>query len=406
MLTLLKNARLKYKFWLLNIMVFVVMCLLVLYAIYDVASRTDQAFMTVFAESAPAYAGIVALLMLLEMAGSQLLISFIERHVNRLKKTMVSVQQSGNLSERALVDSSDEIGEMAEAFNAMQQRTGEVVRNIVDAIRRLHEEVRELTITAEQRRDELTRQQQGAERSAEVVEAMLQSFTGIAEQAGIANTLSHEANRAAREGHDRVARTAQSIEQLSRTVEASAEAVQALAGNSEEIRHAVTEIKGIAEQTNLLSLNAAIEAARAGEQGRGFAVVADEVRKLAQRVQDSTDQIQGTLDRLLDAMDAAVTQMTASSKDAHQCASDAAEGRQALEDIQGMVGRIDDTNEQIARVSADQTAGTDAVLADVRGIRETTENMVRELATSADMTRRLKQLIDSLEEASRQVRAG
>ena len=70
-----------------------------------------------------------------------------------------------------------------------------------------------------------------------------------------------------------------------------------------------------------------------------------------------------------------------------------------------MVARIDETNEQIARVSAEQTAGTDAVLADVRGIRETTEGMVRELAASAEMTRRLKQLIDSLEEASRQVRA-
>lgn len=200
MLTLLKNARLKYKFWLLNIMVFVVMCLLVLYAISDVANRTDQPFMTVFADAAPGYAGIVALLMLLEMAGSQLLISFIERHVNRLKKTMVSVQQSGDLNERASVDSSDEIGEMAEAFNAMQQRTGDVVRNMLEAIRRLHEEVRELTAAAEQRRDELTRQQQGADRSAETVEAMLQSFSGIAEQAGMANTLSHEAHRAAREG--------------------------------------------------------------------------------------------------------------------------------------------------------------------------------------------------------------
>lgn len=404
MLTLLKNARLKYKFWLLNIMVFAVMCLLVLYAIHDVANRTGQPFMTVFAESAPGYAGIVALLMLLEMAGSQLLISFIERHVNRLKKTMVSVQQSGNLSERASVDSSDEIGEMAEAFNAMQQRTGDVVHNMLEAIRRLHEEVRELTVTAEQRRDELTRQQQGAERSAEVVEAMLQSFTGIAEQTSIANTLSHEANRAAQAGHDRVARTADSIEKLSLTVETSAEAVQALAANSQEIRQAVTEIRGIAEQTNLLSLNAAIEAARAGEQGRGFAVVADEVRNLAQRVQDTTDQIQGTLDRLLAAMEAAVRQMTTSSENAHQCVSDAVEARQALQDIQGMVARIDQTNEQIASMSAEQTAGTDTVLADVRGIREITESMVRELAASADMTRRLKQLIDSLEEASRQVR--
>ena len=41
----------------------------------------------------------------------------------------------------------------------------------------------ELTAAAEARRDDLGRQQQGADRSAEVIETMLQSFTGIAEQA-------------------------------------------------------------------------------------------------------------------------------------------------------------------------------------------------------------------------------
>ncbi len=152
MLTLLKNARLKYKFWLLNIVVFAVMCLLVLYAIHNTANLTGRPFMDVFMDTAPAYAGIVALLMGLEMAGSQLLISFIERHVNRLKNTMVSVQMSGNLSERALVDSSDEIGEMAEAFNAMQKRTGDVVSGMLEAISRLHSEVQELTAAAERRR--------------------------------------------------------------------------------------------------------------------------------------------------------------------------------------------------------------------------------------------------------------
>lgn len=404
MLNLLKNARLKYKFWLLNIVVFVVMCLLVLYAMHNTATLTNQPFMDVFASTAPGYAGVVALLMALEMAGSQLLIAFIERHVNRLKKTMVAVQASGNLSERALVDSADEIGEMAEAFNAMQTRTGDVVRGMLEAISRLHEEVRELSIAAERRRDDLGRQQQGAERSAQTVEAMLQSFSGIAEQAGIANTLSHEANKAAVDGSAQVARSAESIQTLSGAIETSASSVQALANNSQEIRQAVTEIKGIAEQTNLLALNAAIEAARAGEQGRGFAVVADEVRKLAQRVQDSTDQIQGTIDRLLLAMEAAVNQMTTSSEDASRCVSEAMAGRQALEDIKGMVSRIDYTNEEIASVSAEQTAGTDAVLADVQGIRETTENMVRELTDSAEMSKRLKQLIDSLEQVSRQVK--
>jgi methyl-accepting chemotaxis protein len=403
MLTLLRNIRLKYKFWLLNILVFAVLCLLVLYAMQVIAGQTESSFSQVFTETAPGFALIVAVLMALEMAGSQLLISFIERHVNRLKDTMVAVQTSGDLSRRADVDSRDEIGEMAAAFNAMQDRTSDVVRSMKTATEHLHQEVESLTQRAAARRDSLTRQQDGANRSAESVEAMLQSFVGIAEQAGIAKTLSTEARETAVTGSQRVSQSADSIRRLAGVVRQSAGSVQSLAENSHEIGQTITEIKGIAEQTNLLALNAAIEAARAGEQGRGFAVVAEEVRNLARRVQDSTDQIQTTLDRLLASMNTAVEQMTGSSDDAERCVEESEKGRQALEAINEVVGRIDRTNQEIADMSAEQTADTDQVLANVQDIRETTRNMVVQLSESADMTQRLEQLIRSLEEASAKV---
>lgn len=403
MLTLLRNIRLKYKFWLLNILVFAVLCLLVLYAMQVIAGQTESSFSQVFADTAPGFALIVAVLMALEMAGSQLLISFIERHVNRLKDTMVAVQTSGDLSRRADVDSRDEIGEMAAAFNAMQDRTSDVVRSMKTATEHLHQEVESLTQRAAARRDSLTRQQDGANRSAESVEAMLQSFVGIAEQAGIAKTLSTEARETAVNGSHRVSQSADSIRRLAGVVRQSAGSVQSLAENSHEIGQTITEIKGIAEQTNLLALNAAIEAARAGEQGRGFAVVAEEVRNLARRVRDSTDQIQTTLDRLLASMNTAVEQMTGSSDDAERCVEESEKGRQALEAINEVVGRIDQTNQEIADMSAEQTADTDQVLTNVQDIRETTRNMVVQLSESADMTQRLEQLIRSLEEASAKV---
>lgn len=403
MLNLLRNARLKYKFWLLNILVLVALCLLVLYAMQQVAAVTDQSFMAVFANTALGFAGVVFVLMLLEMAGSQLLISFIERHVNRLKDTMVTVQSSGNLSQRADVDSTDEIGEMATAFNAMQERTGDVVRSMKEATNHLHSEVEELTATAASRRDDLTRQQSSADSSAQVVERMLQSFSGIASQASEAKSLSHDAREAASHGSRQVDKSTTSIQKLAEIIETATRNVGALADNGQEISQAVSEIRGIAEQTNLLALNAAIEAARAGEQGRGFAVVADEVRILAQRVQDSTDQIQTTMDRLMGAMETSVNQMTDSSSQVSLCVEEASEGREALDQINTVVSRIDRTNEEIANVSAEQTGSTDDVLANVHSIRETTQSMVDQLVASAEMSQRLKRLIDSLEEASDQV---
>lgn len=403
MLTLLRNIRLKYKFWLLNIVVFAVLCLLVLYAMQLIADKSGASFADVFADTAAGFALVVVVLMALEMAGSQLLISFIERHMNRLKDTMVSVQASGNLSQRAPIESTDEIGEMAVAFNAMQDRTVEVVRSMKGAIERLNREVQELTQAAEARRDDLTRQQAGADRSADVVETMLQSFVGIAEQSGIAKTLSHEARDTALAGRDRVGRSADSIRQLELVVRSSASSVESLAQSSQGIGQTINEIKGIADQTNLLALNAAIEAARAGEHGRGFAVVADEVRKLARRVQDSTEQIQTTLDKLLASMKIAVEQMTGSSEDAARCVDESEQAQQALEAINEVVNRIDRTNQEIADMSAQQTAGTDDVLANVQGIRETTQSMVTQLSDSAEMTKRLKHLIESLEEAASKV---
>ena len=403
MLTLLRNARLKYKFWLLNILVLIVLCLLAFYAMHSIANQTGESLANVFRDTAGGFALVVAVLMAVEMAGSQLLISFIERHVNRLKNTMVQVQNSGNLSQRADINSSDEIGEMAQAFNAMQDRTVGVVRSMKQAIERLNNEAHTLTAAAEARRDDLNRQQANADRSTEVIEQMLQSFIGIAEQADIAKTLSHEARETAMSGSERVGRSADSIRTLATAVRNSASSVEVLAENSHEIGKAITEIRGIAEQTNLLALNAAIEAARAGEQGRGFAVVADEVRNLAQRTQNSTGQIQDTIDRLLKAMEAAVEQMTSSSVEASRCVEESEEGRNALEAINTVVGRIDQTNEEIANVSAKQAAGTDDVLANVQGIREATQSMVVQLGESADMSRRLKHLIDSLEEAASNV---
>lgn len=399
MYSFFSNLRLKHKFWLVNIFVLSVLLLLVLYSMDLLANEVQRPFWEIFEQYAPGFAGVVAVLMVLEMLVSQVLISFIESHVNQLKQIMVDVERNGDLNTRAPVTSADEIGQMAQAFNAMQARTLEVVASMKQAVQQLRREVEQMNRSTLQGRDELVSQQSGTDRSAQVVNDMLNTFLHIAELANIARTQSNEANRIADEGRLLVDTTASSIQKLVGEIESSASSVELVSRNGQEIGKSVNEIRGIAEQTNLLALNAAIEAARAGDHGRGFAVVADEVRSLALRVQDSTEQIQETIGRLLSALNESVERMQQSSDSAHQCVAQASEGSQALQEITTAVKSITENVLEIAQASDAKSGATNTVQENINSIRATTENMVQRMMDSSAMSQRLQQLSLDLEKA-------
>ncbi|GEM_PF-944801 len=78
-----------------------------------------------------------------------------------------------------------------------------------------------------------------------------------------------------------VAKTEHQVEDCNKQLKEMVTAIKVINDKSNEINEIIKIIDAIAFQTNILALNAAIEAARAGEAGKGFAVVADEVRNLA-----------------------------------------------------------------------------------------------------------------------------
>ncbi|WP_207884487.1 methyl-accepting chemotaxis protein [Pseudomonas sp. 30_B] len=365
---------------------------------------TGADFWDVFEVRALPYAGAVLILMLALLAASQLLIRFILTHLLTLRDVMLHVEKSGDLSARVPLESRDEVGQMATAFNAMQGGYQRVVGTVAQAAGRLDEGARSLANTMGQVRQGMLGQQSETDQAATAINEMSTTVHHIAQHAADTRDQSQEADRLAGNGQQVVGRVGQSIAGLSQGVQQTAEMIQQLAQDSHKISSVVSVIHGIAEQTNLLALNAAIEAARAGEMGRGFAVVADEVRNLAKRVQDSTDEITQMITALQSGTRDAVEFMQESSIKADGCVEEAREAGEALAAIAAAVAQMRESNTQIAVAAEQQSQVAEEMTRSVVGIRDVTELTVQQTVDSAGTSHQLADLAGELSRAIRQLR--
>jgi methyl-accepting chemotaxis protein len=358
----------------------------------------------VFSERFANYAVAVFILMLAMLGASQLLIRFLLSQLNTLKDVMLHVEKTGDLSARVPLACSDEVGQMANAFNAMQAGYQRVVNTVANTARQLDDGAAQLASSMNDVRQGMLGQQSETDQAATAINEMTATVYHIAQHAGATRDLSQSADTLAGSGHEVVMRVQKSIAGLSTGVQQTAEMIQRLAEDSQKINGVVNVIHSIAEQTNLLALNAAIEAARAGEMGRGFAVVADEVRNLAKRVQTSTDEITVMVSALQAGTRDAVDFMQESSFKADDCVQQAQEAGAALAEITGAVAQMRESNTQIAVAAEQQSQVAEEMNRAVVSIRDVTENTVRQTVNSATTSNDLAALAGELSRAIGQLK--
>ncbi|HEY0285541.1 MAG TPA: methyl-accepting chemotaxis protein [Pseudomonas sp.] len=350
------------------------------------------------------YAVAVLALTLAMLAASQLLIRFLLSHLNTLKAVMLHVEQSGDLSARVPLQSEDEVGQMAKAFNAMQAGYQRVVSTVVQSAAQLDQGAVQLAQGMNAVRQGMLGQQSETDQVATAINQMTTTVHHIAQHASATRDQSQAADSLAGNGKDVVDRVRVSIAGLSSGVQQTAEMIQQLAQDSQKINGVVNVIHSIAEQTNLLALNAAIEAARAGDMGRGFAVVADEVRNLAKRVQTSTDEITAMVSALQAGTRDAVDFMQESAFKADDCVKSAHEASEALEAITGAVAQMRESNTQIAVAAQQQSQVAEEMNRAVVSIRDVTERTVRQTVDSATTSEELASLAGALNTAIGQLK--
>ena len=226
--------------------------------------------------------------------------------------------ENGDVTVRLPVAGSDEVGQLASAFNRFVERLSTMMRQVRDTTIDLQHEASRCHEAADSVSRSSIAQGEALRKSSG---DMQQLAAGIQEVSALVGETADQSRHALEQSSQAVARideATQTLHAVQALADELSQSMQRLEQRSTRIDLVTQVIKDVADQTNLLALNAAIEAARAGEQGRGFAVVADEVRKLAERTGASTHEIATTIDGIkqdtadaLQRLAAAISRITA-----------------------------------------------------------------------------------------------
>ena len=287
------------------------------------------------------------------------------------KALAVAEQIAANdLSKPIDVDGKDEPGRLLGALAVMQQNLRRTLGELGDSSNQLASTSEEMTAVTEDSLRGVQRQNDEINQAATAINQMSAAVEEVARNAAAASTAAHESSKSAENGRQRVGETVSVISELHDAVGATANEIDGLAAEVQNISGVLDVIRGVADQTNLLALNAAIEAARAGEAGRGFAVVADEVRALAHRTQQSTAEIEKMIASIQGGASKAVDAMSHSSERARASLEVAEAAGEALAEITAAIVQINERNTTIASATEEQAQVAREVDRNLTSIRD------------------------------------
>jgi methyl-accepting chemotaxis protein/CHASE3 domain sensor protein len=282
---------------------------------------------------------------------------FIPRPIlSSIQQLLVAAQSisSGNLNSKITIKNTDELGQLAKAFEKMRMNLAALVDRIQRASVQISTSVNEIQAASNQ-------QNSTANEQATAINEFNATQTEISRTsdnlAKVSTQVSKNASNITQWVNDTNGKSSQILESMnaiSSSTKLTSDRIKSLNDQMDNINDAVITISGIADQTTLLSLNAAIEANKAGELGKGFAVVATEIRRLSDRSIDSASSITTMVREIQRATENSVVAMDKSSEEIRIGIDLVKESTQTMAGINDSMNQIQEQVSEFSLSAKDQ----------------------------------------------------
>ncbi|MEK4387113.1 methyl-accepting chemotaxis protein [Solibacillus sp. FSL W7-1464] len=368
--------------------------------------------------AAPIIKATIIVILIMVVVGVLLifiLIRSIIRPIKDLKEKALMISD-GDLTQTIDVKTTDEIGELGQAFGEMQESLKSLIHKIEQnaelvaaSAEQLSANSEETTAVTQEVSASIQQVSLSAEKQKDSVDTSVHAFEEITEGAvQIANysaqvsALTNETTKQAYDGGQSVENIVNQMKSIHQSVIASHQTIQSLNDRSKQVNSILNIITGIAEQTNLLSLNASIEAARAGEHGKGFAVVANEVKQLANQSHQSTKDIYEIISAIQNDTENTVSIMDRIS---HQVENGVEVSNEALAKFSTIIESMEQVTPQIEEVSATAQQVSASILETSSSVREMALFAQDNAAISEEVAASSEQQLIAIEEISTSAQA-
>ncbi len=299
------------------------------------------------------------------------------RPVNAMVSFFMELSKGeGDLSKRIVTAAKDEIGDMAQRFNAFMDKLQSLIKEIAGNSRTLEASSTGLTTIAQQLAkgaENMLSRSHGVATATEEMSANLSNVAASSEQAStnvnMVAAASEEMTATVREIAQNSGKARGITEMAVTKANSTSAKVNELGRAAMEISKVTEVITEISEQTNLLALNATIEAARAGDAGKGFAVVANEIKELAKQTATATQQIKSRIEGIQNSTNETVAEIGQISK--------------VIDEVNDIVGTI-------AAAVEEQSASSQEISNNIaqasQGIEEVNQNVNQTSAVSSSIS--------------------